>query len=152
METNCGSFTITLDPEQSPNARRVVLLARATRASTTTRSSTAIVPGFVIQGGDPDAARAPAGPGYTTVDTPPTDASYTHGTVAMAKTGGRGAGHGRQPVLHRRPRRRRLPPDYAIIGTSPTGIDVVDAIGKLGGADEPPTQVVALEKATVTDS
>ena len=41
LETNCGSFTITLDQAQSPNATASFVYARAARASTTRRSSTA---------------------------------------------------------------------------------------------------------------
>ena len=44
-----------------------------------------IVPGFVIQGGDPTQTGS-GGPGYQTVDVPASDAAYTKGVVAMAKT------------------------------------------------------------------
>ena len=91
MKTNCGSFTITLD--QSSRRRR------PRRSSSLVNDGFyddtifhRIVPGFVIQGGDPTGDRAPAGPGYSTVDKPPADATYTHGVVAMAKTGAEAAG------------------------------------------------------------
>ena len=106
METNCGDFTITLDQEQSPKRPR-----RSSRSSNKGFYDNTvfhrIVPDFVIQGGDPTATGT-GGPGYSTVDTPPADAKYTHGVVAMAKTRRRAGGHGRQPVL-RRDRRRRGP-------------------------------------------
>lgn len=44
-----------------------------------------IVPGFVIQGGDPTATGT-GGPGYSVTDTPPKDLRYKLGLVAMAKT------------------------------------------------------------------
>ena len=50
-----------------------------------------IVPGFIIQGGDPTASGL-GGPGYSTVDKPPPTARYTLGTVAMAKTQAEPAG------------------------------------------------------------
>ena len=45
-----------------------------------------IVPGFVIQGGDPTGS-GQGGPGYTTTDKPPSGTVYKRGVVAMAKTG-----------------------------------------------------------------
>ena len=45
-----------------------------------------VVPGFVIQGGDPTGTGT-GGPGYKTVDVPPQDAQYIQGVVAMAKSG-----------------------------------------------------------------
>ena len=50
-----------------------------------------IVPGFVIQGGDPT-GDGQGGPGYTVVEAPPKDLAYTRGVVAMAKTGAEPAG------------------------------------------------------------
>jgi len=44
-----------------------------------------IVPGFVIQGGDPTQTGA-GGPGYATVDTPKVATRYVKGVVAMATT------------------------------------------------------------------
>ena len=42
-----------------------------------------------------------------------------------------------------------LPPDYAVLGRSREGMDVVEAIGKLGDAQEKPTQVVTIDKVTI---
>ena len=120
MDTSCGSFTITLDPEQSPNAA-ASFYSLAQKGFYDKTIFHRIVQGFLIQGGDPSQTGT-EGPGYTTVDTPPTDASYRHGTVAMAKTGGDAAGHRRQPVLHRH--RRPTPASARLRGrsaTSPTG-------------------------------
>ena len=46
-----------------------------------------VVPGFVIQGGDPK-GNGTGGPGYQVVEAPPPKLQYTEGVVAMAKTGG----------------------------------------------------------------
>ncbi|HEY7536398.1 MAG TPA: peptidylprolyl isomerase, partial [Gaiellaceae bacterium] len=46
----------------------------------------------------------------------------------------------------------QLPPDYAIVGNVTEGLDVVDRIGTLGDANEQPTEVVEIEKATVSVS
>ena len=100
FKTNCGSFTVTLDQAQGARHLGLARLAREGRASTTTRSSTASCPGFVIQGGDPTQAGS-GGPGYQTVDPPPAGSKYTEGVVAMAKTGAESAGNVGQPVLRR---------------------------------------------------
>ena len=47
-----------------------------------------IVPGFVIQGGDPTQSGA-GGPGYTTVDRPPRSARYVFGVVRVKCEPGR---------------------------------------------------------------
>src|SRR5580765_4440882 len=77
IATNCGSFTIRMDQAQSPNAAAsfVTLVQRGFFNQTIFHR---IVPGFVIQGGDPTGTGT-GGPGYSTVDTPPKNAAYTHG-------------------------------------------------------------------------
>jgi cyclophilin family peptidyl-prolyl cis-trans isomerase len=150
MKTSCGSFTIRLDPKQSPNAvASFVKLAQAKYFDKTVFHR--IVPGFVIQGGDPTASGT-GGPGYTTVDKPPSSASYDHGVVAMAKTGAQPAGAAGSQFFIVTGDNAGLPPDYAIIGKVTDGLDVVDRIGKLGDASEQPTQVVEIEQATVKTS
>ena len=64
-----------------------------------------IVPGFVIQGGDPTATGT-GGPGYTTIDPPPASTRYTLGVAAMAKTASGPGRRVRQPVLRRHGARR----------------------------------------------
>jgi cyclophilin family peptidyl-prolyl cis-trans isomerase len=150
METNKGDFTITLDQEQSPNATASVvdLVNKGFYDGLTFHR---IVPGFVIQGGDPNGDGS-GGPGYSTVDTPPSDAKYTHGVVAMAKTAAEAPGTAGSQFFVVTGQGVGLPPDYAIIGTVTEGLDVVDAIGELGGPDELPTEEVTIQKATVSES
>jgi len=150
MKTNCGSFTITLDQKQSPNAASsFVALVQAKYFDNTIFHR--IVPGFVIQGGDPTAT-GEGGPGYTTVDKPPASAAYTHGVVAMAKTAAQPAGTAGSQFFIVTVANAQLPPDYAIVGKVTSGLGVVDRIGKLGDQSEQPTQVVEIEQATVTTS
>ena len=78
-----ATFTIRLDPEKAPKtAASLVALAEAGFFDGTTFHR--VVPGFVIQGGDPTGTGT-GGPGYQTVDAPPQTAAYTRGVVAMAK-------------------------------------------------------------------
>ena len=105
----------------------------------------------MIQGGDPTGTGA-GGPGYTTVDTPPASATYTHGVVAMAKTGAQAAGTAGSQFFVVTEANAGLPPDYAIIGKVTAGIAVVDRIGMLGNAAQQPTMVIEIEKATLSTS
>jgi cyclophilin family peptidyl-prolyl cis-trans isomerase len=147
MVTNCGSFTIQMDQKQSPNAAAsfVTLVQRGYFDQTIFHR---IVPGFVIQGGDPTGTGT-GGPGYETVDTPPKNASYTHGVVAMAKTATEPAGTAGSQFFIVTVANAGLPPDYAIIGKVVKGLPVVDHIGTLGDASQQPTQVVEIKQATV---
>ena len=148
--TNCGSFTVRLDPKLAPHpGASLAKLARNGFYDDTIFHR--IVPGFVIQGGDP-LGRGTGGPGYSTVDKPPADARYTKGVVAMAKTGAEPPGTAGSQFFIVTGENAGLPPDYAIIGKVTDGLDVVDRIGKLGGASEQPTEVVEIEQATVTIS
>jgi cyclophilin family peptidyl-prolyl cis-trans isomerase len=151
IATNCGSFTFKVDQKQSPNnAASFVSLVQHGYFDKTIFHR--IVPGFVIQGGDPTAT-GEGGPGYTVVDTPPLNALYTHGVVAMAKTGTapRGTG-GSQFFVVTVANAGLSGGDYAIIGKVVKGLAVVDRIGKLGDADQAPTETVEIEKATVSIS
>jgi peptidyl-prolyl cis-trans isomerase B (cyclophilin B) len=150
MKTNCGNFTIRLDQKQSPHATAsFVALVNEKYFDRTIFHR--IVPGFVIQGGDPTQSGT-SGPGYTTVDKPPANAAYTHGVVAMAKTAAQPAGAAGSQFFIVTADNAQLPPDYAIIGKVTSGLDVVDRIGKLGDQNEQPTEVVEIKQAAVTTS
>jgi peptidyl-prolyl cis-trans isomerase B (cyclophilin B) len=150
VATSCGSFTIELDQEQSPNASAsLVSLAEAKFFDGTVFHR--IVPGFVIQGGDPTGTGS-GGPGYSTVDKPPSDARYTKGVVAMAKTQTEAPGTAGSQFYVVTGDDAGLPPDYAVVGKVVDGEAVVDQIGELGGPDEKPTQPVVIETVRVEES
>jgi cyclophilin family peptidyl-prolyl cis-trans isomerase len=149
LTTNCGSFTIRMDQKQSPNAA-AAFVALAQRGFFNGTIFHRIVPGFVIQGGDPTGTGT-GGPGFQTVDTPPRTARYTHGVVAMAKTQTDPAGTAGSQFFVVTVPDAQLPPDYAIIGKVVSGLPVVDRIGKLGNPQtQLPTQVIEIRRATVT--
>jgi peptidyl-prolyl cis-trans isomerase B (cyclophilin B) len=148
IQTNKGSFTVELDTEAAP----------CTTASLAQLSDQGffdgtifhrIVPGFVIQGGDPTGTGT-GGPGYKTVDVPPSGAQYTKGVVAMAKAPDEPAGTSGSQFFVVTGEDVGLPPDYAVVGTVVEGLDVVEAIGRLGGPDEQPRERVVIESAQVT--
>jgi peptidyl-prolyl cis-trans isomerase B (cyclophilin B) len=148
LQTNCGSFTIRLAVKTSPKTTAsFVSLVRKKYFDGTVFHR--IVPGFVIQGGDPTASGS-GGPGYETVDRPPRSTRYTHGLVAMAKTASEPAGAAGSQFFVVTAGNAGLPADYAVLGTVVEGLGVVDAIGKLGDASEQPTETVEVVHATVT--
>jgi cyclophilin family peptidyl-prolyl cis-trans isomerase len=112
-----------------------------------------LVPGFVIQGGDPDGTGT-GGPGYTIRDEP-VRATYKRGTVAMARTqqpNSQGSqffivlDDGAQASLAQAN-------TYAIFGNVTNGMDVVDAIAAMpnsGAPNNAALQPVAMDKVTVT--
>jgi len=148
VTTNCGSFTIALDVGAAPNtAASLVALAKAGFFNGTAFHR--IVPGFVIQGGDPTGT-GEGGPGYSTVDKPSADARYTRGVVAMAKTQDEPAGTAGSQFFVVTGADTGLPPEYAVVGRVSKGLDVVERIGRLGDpATERPTQAVVVSRVTV---
>jgi peptidyl-prolyl cis-trans isomerase B (cyclophilin B) len=111
-----------------------------------------VVPGFVIQGGDPDGTGG-GGPGYT-IDDEPVTATYQRGTVAMARTTdahSQGsqffivlADDAASSLTNVDPSR-----GYAIFGTVTSGMDTVDAIA--ADADgELPSNPIPMTSVTVT--
>jgi len=150
FETTCGTFTVDLDTNLAPNTA-ASLVALAGEAYFDDTVFHRIVPGFVIQGGDPT-QRGSGGPGYSTVDVPPSDSRYTKGTVAMAKSGVEAPGTAGSQFFVVTAEDAGLPPEYAIVGTVSEGSNVVERIGELGDAQERPTQPVVIRSVTVTES
>ena len=148
--TNCGSFTVTLNQKVAPNAAGS-LVSLAKRGFFDDTFFHRIVPGFVIQGGDPTGSGS-GGPGYETHDSVPQDAKYSHGVVAMAKTATEPSGTAGSQFFVVTSADAGLPPDYAIVGKVTSGLDIVDRIGKLGDANERPTRAIVISKAKVETS
>ena len=148
FDTSCGSFVVTLDLDSAPNtAASLVSLARAGYFDDTQFHR--IVPGFVIQGGDPTQSGS-GGPGYSTRDAPAAGAAYTKGVMAMAKTATEAAGTAGSQFFIVTGTDAGLPPEYAVVGKVTSGLDVVERIGKLGDpATEQPTQPVVIDSVTV---
>jgi peptidyl-prolyl cis-trans isomerase B (cyclophilin B) len=151
FETNCGSFTVTLDQKLAPKtSASFVYLAEQDFFDGT--SFHRIVPGFVIQGGDPTATGV-GGPGYKTVDAPPATVRYTHGVVAMAKSGAEPPGTSGSQSFVVTAEDAGLPADYAVVGEVTAGLDVVDKIGSLGDpTTEEPTETVLIRDVRVQTS
>jgi peptidyl-prolyl cis-trans isomerase B (cyclophilin B) len=151
FQTNCGSFTVTLDPKLAPNTTSS-LVSLTRRGFFTDTFFHRIVPGFVIQGGDPTGTGS-GGPGYHTVDKPPRGTRYTHGVVAMAKTGTEPAGTAGSQFFVVTGANAHLPAIYAVVGKVTQGLNIVDRIGKLGDpATEQPTEAVVISRVRLVIS
>ena len=152
FETSCGDFVVRLDVEGAPSTTAsFASLARKGFYDDTVFHR--IVPGFVIQGGDPTAAGS-GGPGYSTVDRPPANARYTRGVVSMAKAATEAPGTAGSQFYVVSGADAGLPPDYAIVGKVVEGLDTVARIDRLGdpnsGGTGVPLRPVVLERATVS--
>ncbi len=152
FSTNCGKFTIEVDQEAAPaTAASFVALAREGFFDGTVFHR--IVPGFVIQGGDPTGS-GQGGPGYTTTDKPPADTVYKRGLVAMAKTGSEPPGSAGSQFFVVTGQASDLAPEYATLGRVSEGMPVVERIGQLGdpasGGAGTPLEPVVIRKAKVS--
>lgn len=154
FDTSCGSFTVTFDDRAPKTAASFQYLAEQGFYDDTIFHR--VVPGFVIQGGDPLGSSpdptlvGTGGPGYSIDEKPPSDLAYTKGIVAMAKTSAEPPGRSGSQFYVVTGADAGLPPDYALVGEVTDGMDVVEAIDGLGepGSDGPPTQTVVVESAT----
>ena len=107
-----------------------------------------LVPGFVIQGGDPTGTGG-GGPGYTFADDPVT-VPYQRGVVAMANAGPATNGSQFFIVLAD----IGLDPNYSVFGRVTAGMEAVDAIAAMpngGPPDNLATSPVAMDAVTVTN-
>ena len=153
VDTNKGSFTFKLETSISPctTAAFAGLVEKGFFDGLTFHR---IVPGFVIQGGDPK-GNGTGGPGYTTVDAPPRDTLYEKGVVAMAKARDEPAGTSGSQFFVVSADGAQLDPDYAVLGRVTDGLDVVEKIGELGNPNDPagtPTEGVDIEKMELQTS
>ncbi|HWM55045.1 MAG TPA: peptidylprolyl isomerase [Solirubrobacterales bacterium] len=147
VETSCGSFEIELDTERAPKtANSFAFLAEEGVYDETIFHR--VVPGFVIQGGDPEGTGT-GGPGYSVDEEPPGNLAYTKGVVAMAKSAADPPGRSASQFYVVTGADAGLPPEYALVGKVSQGFDTVARIDALGTPEEKPKQTVVLEKATV---
>ena len=104
MVTSKGTLTIALDPLAAPRTvNSFVFLARYHYFDGIVFHR--IIPGFVVQGGDPTGTGT-GGPGYRFADELPAPGRYE---IGLAGHGQRRARHQRQPVLHHQRARRGAP-------------------------------------------
>jgi cyclophilin family peptidyl-prolyl cis-trans isomerase len=149
MVTSKGTMTIALDPAAAPKTvNNFVVLARYHYFDGV--GFHRIIPGFVLQGGDPEGTGR-GGPGYRFEDELPKAGRYEVGSLAMANAGP--DTNGSQFFVISGPDGVRLPPQYSLFGKVVSGLDVVatiDAIGTPGAGK--PKEAVTIESVTIEES
>jgi cyclophilin family peptidyl-prolyl cis-trans isomerase len=108
-----------------------------------------VIPGFVLQGGDPTGTGT-GGPGYKFNDELPKPGRYELGSLAMANAGPHT--NGSQFFVISGPDGARLPPLYALFGKVVKGLDVIEAINAVGTSSGTPKEKVVIESVTITES
>ena len=147
VETSCGSFDIALDSTRAPKTvNSFVFLSEEGFYDNLVFHR--VIPGFVVQGGDPTGA-GNGGPGYSVDEKPPANLAYTKGVVAMAKTSAEPPGRSGSQFFVVLSADAGLPPEYALVGKVDKGFDVVERLGKLGTSSGTPKQVLLIEKITI---
>jgi cyclophilin family peptidyl-prolyl cis-trans isomerase len=149
VNTSCGTVEITLDVKNNPKTAASFAHLVEERFYDGLAFHR-IVPGFVVQGGDPENS-GQGGPGYSVVEAPPQNAKYTRGVVAMAKTEIEKPGTSGSQFFIVTAEDAGLPPDYAVAGKVTKGDDVVELLANVPNdpADNRPTEPVVIENATL---
>ena len=148
MVTSKGTLEIILDPLAAPTTvNSFVFLARWHYYDGIVFHR--IIPGFVLQGGDPSGTGA-GGPGYRFNDELPKPGRYELGSLAMANAGPNT--NGSQFFIISGPDGVRLPPLYAHFGKVVKGLDVVQSINDLGSPSGKPREDIVIESVTISES
>ena len=148
IATALGSMTLKIEADLSPIAAgNFVALADCGYYDGVVFHR--VVPGFVIQGGDPTGTGT-GGPGYTIKDEPVT-AQYARGVVAMARTSQPDSVGSQFFIVLSDDARKALASynTYQIIGHVTAGMETADAITQATAGVDLPSQPVAMTKVTV---
>lgn len=148
LQTSMGSITAELFAAEAPvTTNNFVFLARQGFYDGLTFHR--VIPGFVIQGGDPRGSGM-GGPGYEFADELDNDLTYEPGTLAMANAGP--DTNGSQFFIVVGSRGAALPKNYSIFGRVTQGMDVVEAIATVPtGAMDRPVTPVTMDEVTIRE-
>jgi cyclophilin family peptidyl-prolyl cis-trans isomerase len=151
MQTSKGLMIIALDVKNATKTvNNFVVLARYKYFDGIAFHR--IVPGFVIQGGDPQQTGT-GGPGYKFEDELPKAGSYKVGSLAMANSGVNT--NGSQFFIVTGDAGTSLQPNYSLFGQVTQGLEVVKAIedvGIPGTQDGKPSEVVKITSVTIKET
>jgi cyclophilin family peptidyl-prolyl cis-trans isomerase len=147
IETDQGNIVIEVDAELGPLAAgNFVALAECGFYDGIVFHR--ILPGFVIQGGDPTGTGS-GGPGYK-FPNDPVSVPYERGVVAMANAGRDTNGSQFFIVLGD----AGLPPDYSVFGRVTSGMEIADEIAagpSTGGREGQALEPVTMNRVTVAN-
>ena len=152
MKTSCGTIELKLAAKDAPKTvGSFIGLVRQDFYDGLAFHR--IVPGFVVQGGDP-AGTGEGGPGYEVVEAPPSDLKYEKGVVAMAKTELDDPGTSGSQFFIVTADDAGLPADYALLGRVRGGDDVLEKLSNVPNdpADNRPTEPVVIDDITIRQS
>jgi cyclophilin family peptidyl-prolyl cis-trans isomerase len=149
LETSHGTIEADLFAAEAPRTvNNFVFLARQGFYDGLTFHR--VIPGFVIQGGDPKGT-GEGDPGYEFADELANDLTYQPGTFAMANAGP--DTNGSQFFIVVGPQGERLPKNYSIFGRVRQGLDIAQAIASVPtGAGDRPKEPVTMEKVSVQEA
>ena len=142
VTTSEGEFTIELDQQRAPLAtNNFVFLARNGFYNGLTFHR--VVPGFIVQGGDPK-ANGTGGPGYTIPDEISANARFRIGTVAMANSGPNQ--NGSQFFVVTGKNGENIPNTSTVFARVVKGTNTLEAIDALGVQPTPDGQELAPQR------
>jgi cyclophilin family peptidyl-prolyl cis-trans isomerase len=148
FQTDAGTFAAVVDQKQAPKtANNFAFLAGYHYFDGIAFHR--VIPGFVIQGGDPTGT-GNGGPGYQFADELPKAGQYKIGSLAMANSGANT--NGSQFFVITGDQGVALPPQYSLFGQVTTGMDVVKKIEADGSQGGTPVVVHKMIKVTVAVS
>ncbi|MGH8996895.1 MAG: peptidylprolyl isomerase [Acidimicrobiales bacterium] len=148
LVTSKGTIVIALDPLAAPRTvNNFVFLSRYHYYDDVVFHR--IIPGFVIQGGDPEGTGR-GGPGYKFADELPQPGRYQIGSLAMANAGP--DTNGSQFFIITGRDGAGLPPNYSLFGAVVSGGDVVQAIETTGSPSGSPKERTIMEAVTIEES
>jgi cyclophilin family peptidyl-prolyl cis-trans isomerase len=148
MATSKGSMTIALDPQAAPRTvNSFVFLARYHYFDGIVFHR--VIPGFVLQGGDPTGTGT-GGPGYKFADELPAPGRYELGSLAMANAGP--DTNGSQFFIISGRDGMGLPPSYSLFGKVVAGLETVAAIDAVGSRSGKTTEKVTIESVTIAEA
>jgi peptidyl-prolyl cis-trans isomerase B (cyclophilin B) len=144
FKTTTGTFVASLDTTTAPKTvNNFVFLAN--KGYFNCGSFFRVIPGFVLQTGNPAQTNAGTEPGYTIPDELPPKAAnpatqYPLGSLVMANTGSPNTG-GSQFFIVSGTQGESLPNTYSLFGQVTSGLSVVSTIDKQGSASGIPPDV-----------
>ena len=151
VATTAGNFVIRLDSATAPiTTNNFVFLAQHHYYNCVIFHR--VIPGFVVQGGDPTGTGT-GSPGYTIADEYPKSGSPTYPlySVAMANTGSPHTG-GSQFFIVSGPSGESLPNQYSLFGQVISGQSVVHTINDFGSPSGTPTVVERMLTVTINEA
>jgi len=156
FHTTAGDFVVKLDAKTAPiTTNNFVFLAQHNYYHCVIFHR--VIPGFMIQGGDPTGTGT-GGPGYTIADEYPATGSPTYPlySIAMANTGSPHTG-GSQFFIVTGSTGETLPASYSLFGQVVSGTNVVMAINNEGNSSpssngEPPAVTNRMLSVTISNS